>query len=100
MSGRENERPDEVIEHGPAPCAGTAKEASDAVFAPAVTESLDHLRPVDAVGPRATPSNRRRNTSTARSGAGRTAPSTTTRSWPGTAGTAGTAGAAWLAASA
>ena len=44
MSGQGNERPDEVIEHGPVTLRRYRAGDVDAVFA-AVTESLDHLRP-------------------------------------------------------
>jgi len=44
MTGQGNERPDEVIEHGPVTLRRYREDDLEAVFA-AVTESLDHLRP-------------------------------------------------------
>jgi ribosomal-protein-serine acetyltransferase len=44
MSGREIERPDEVIEHGPTVLRRYRMDDQDALLK-AVTESLDHLRP-------------------------------------------------------
>jgi ribosomal-protein-serine acetyltransferase len=44
MNGRENERPDEVIEHGPVILRRYREDDLDALF-DAVTGSLDHLRP-------------------------------------------------------
>ena len=44
MSGRENERPAEVIERGPVTLRRYREDDLDALFE-AVTESLDHLRP-------------------------------------------------------
>src|SRR6201981_301809 len=44
MSGRENERPDEVIERGPVTLRRWRADDLDALFG-AVTESVGHLRP-------------------------------------------------------
>ncbi len=44
MSGRENERPDEVIEHGPVTLRRHHEDDLDALLE-AVTESAGHLRP-------------------------------------------------------
>src|SRR5260370_42123144 len=44
MTGQENERPDEVIEHGPVTLRRYRAEDVDVLFH-AIVESLDHLRP-------------------------------------------------------
>src|SRR6266478_8389953 len=44
MTGQENERPNEAIEHAPVTLRRYRAEDADALFH-AVTESLDHLRP-------------------------------------------------------
>ena len=44
MTGQENNRPNELVEHAPVTLRRFRAEDVDALFG-AVTESLDHLRP-------------------------------------------------------